>query len=106
MVVLLTCFWGCKVFEFSPLVFVSQLGYLLAIPRSAEMKEERDFAIDGLEFVVIISSLLKFLSSCWYSYLLLSIKNNEKLTSSSQRFSPSFLAITGFTTRVLAPEVC
>ena len=43
---------------------VSQLGYLLAIPRSPEMKEEGDFAIDGLEFVVIISSFLICLCSC------------------------------------------
>ena len=35
--------------------FVSQLGYLLAIPRTPEMKEEQDFAIDGLEFVVDMS---------------------------------------------------
>ena len=33
-------------------IFTPQLGYLLAIPRSPEMKEEHDFAIDGLEFVV------------------------------------------------------
>ena len=32
--------------------FSPQLGYLLAIPRSPEMKEEDDFAMDGLEFVV------------------------------------------------------
>ena len=33
-------------------IFSPQLGYLLAIPRSPEMKEEDDFAMDGLEFVV------------------------------------------------------
>jgi DNA mismatch repair protein MSH5 len=33
-------------------VYLPQLGYLLAVPCTANMKEAQDFEIDGLEFVV------------------------------------------------------
>nr|XP_006811330.1 PREDICTED: mutS protein homolog 5-like [Saccoglossus kowalevskii] len=38
-------------------IYLPQLGYLLAIPRTPDMKEEQHFHIDGLEFMVRISSV-------------------------------------------------
>ena len=41
------------------------MGYLLAIPRSSEMKEEKDFALDGLEFVVsLLAVCSNFFNQC------------------------------------------
>ena len=38
-----------------------QLGYLLAIPRTEQMKEEKDFEMEGLEFVVSFYNLFIYL---------------------------------------------
>ena len=71
------CFWNAKVSWVLLFVYIfSQLGYLLAIPRSPDMKEEQDFAIDGLEFVVIITSLVQCLSNILGSSFV-----NERLTN-------------------------
>ena len=44
--------YSCPNFQIYKLYFFTQLGYLLAVPRTAEMEEEKDFEIEGLEFVV------------------------------------------------------
>ncbi|XP_078354214.1 mutS protein homolog 5-like isoform X2 [Oculina patagonica] len=44
-------------------IYLPQLGYLLAIPRSPEMKEEQDFAIDGLEFVFLSNNRVHYKSA-------------------------------------------
>ncbi|XP_029213276.2 mutS protein homolog 5-like isoform X3 [Acropora millepora] len=44
-------------------VYLPQLGYLLAIPRSKEMKEEKDFALDGLEFVFLSNNRVHYKSA-------------------------------------------
>ncbi|XP_022783288.1 mutS protein homolog 5-like isoform X2 [Stylophora pistillata] len=44
-------------------IYLPQLGYLLAIPRSPELKEESDFGIDGLEFVFLSNNRLHYKSA-------------------------------------------
>lgn len=44
-------------------VYLPQLGYLLAIPRSKKMKEEKDFALDGLEFVFLSNNRVHYKSA-------------------------------------------
>lgn len=41
-----------KLLSTQSLHLMLQLGYLLAVPCTARMKEAQDFEIDGLEFVV------------------------------------------------------
>lgn len=57
------------------------MGYLLAIPRSSEMKEEKDFALDGLEFVVslITSCMFQFLPSLNQCQLILGKNSTQML---------------------------
>jgi hypothetical protein len=42
---------------------ILQLGYLLAIPRTEQMKEEKDFEMEGLEFVVSFLFLHSYIHS-------------------------------------------
>jgi len=44
-------------------VYLPQLGYLLAIPCTPEMKEEKDFALDGLEFVFLSNNRVHYKSA-------------------------------------------
>jgi hypothetical protein len=46
---------------------ILQLGYLLAIPRTEQMKEEKDFEMEGLEFVV--SFLFLFIHIFIHSFI-------------------------------------
>ncbi|KXJ15947.1 MutS protein-like 5 [Exaiptasia diaphana] len=43
-------------------IYLPQLGYLLAIPRTADMKEEKDFEMDGLEFVFLSNNMVYYKS--------------------------------------------
>ncbi|KAK3747589.1 hypothetical protein QZH41_015825 [Actinostola sp. cb2023] len=43
-------------------IYLPQLGYLLAIPRTADMKEEKDFQMEGLEFVFLSNNMVYYKS--------------------------------------------
>ncbi|XP_031553158.1 mutS protein homolog 5-like [Actinia tenebrosa] len=43
-------------------IYLPQLGYLLSIPRTADMKEEKDFEMEGLEFVFLSNNMVYYKS--------------------------------------------
>ncbi|XP_046851108.1 mutS protein homolog 5-like [Xenia sp. Carnegie-2017] len=45
------------------ILYLPQLGYLLAIPRTEEMMEEKDFEIEGLEFVFFSDNTIHYKSA-------------------------------------------
>ncbi|XP_032221965.2 mutS protein homolog 5 isoform X2 [Nematostella vectensis] len=44
-------------------IYLPQLGYLLAVPRTTEMKEEKDFEMDGLDFVFLSNNMVYYKSA-------------------------------------------
>ncbi|XP_077862967.1 mutS protein homolog 5-like [Saccoglossus kowalevskii] len=44
-------------------IYLPQLGYLLAIPRTPDMKEEQHFHIDGLEFMFLSNNMVHYKSA-------------------------------------------
>lgn len=45
------------------ILYLPQLGYLLAIPRTEEMKEEKDFEMEGLQFVFFSDNTVHYKSA-------------------------------------------
>ncbi|EDO48759.1 predicted protein [Nematostella vectensis] len=44
-------------------IYLPQLGYLLAVPRTTKMKEEKDFEMDGLDFVFLSNNMVYYKSA-------------------------------------------